>query len=99
LAVGAVHLMVEMACVDEEHLVTALTLPFALVKEPERARQRYRVEEVGANRHYYIHHVLLNQLTAYLLFRGTRITGRVGHYKACAASLFERTVEKLNPEV
>ena len=53
---------VDVACIDEEHIVAALALTFALVEEPECAGQRDGIEEVGANRDHHVYSMSLDQL-------------------------------------
>ena len=43
---GSIYLLIELPCIDEQHLIPSLRVPFAFVKKPEGARQRDGIEKV-----------------------------------------------------
>ena len=71
----------------------------AFVEEPQRTGQRHGVEEVRADGDHHIDRARLDQLLANLRLAAARIAGRVRHHEAGAASLAQRTVENLNPQI
>jgi hypothetical protein len=85
VAVGAIHLPVDVAGVDEQHGVGAFCFRLALVEEPQRARQRDGVEHVGADGDHDIHRPRFDQLLPQFLLGGAGIGRRVGHDEAGAA--------------
>ena len=99
VAVGAVDLAVEVAGVDEEHLIGAGGLALAPVEEPEGAGQSHGVEKVGADGHHHIHGAGFDDLLADVQFRAAGVGGGVGHDEPGAAGVSEGAVEELNPEV
>ena len=56
------NLREDVAGVEKEDGVGAGRGPLALLEEPERAGQRHRVEEVGADGDHHIHRARLDQL-------------------------------------
>ena len=67
---GPVDLTEDVPGVDEQHLVLARRVPaLALVEEPERHRQRHRVEEVRADRDDHVDGAALDELAADLQLR------------------------------
>ncbi len=99
VAVGAVHLAIDVAGIDKEHGIGALRLRLPAVEEPEGARQRDGVEHVRADGDHHIHCACLDQLLAQFLFAAAGVRGGVGHDEASAAPGIERRIEELNPEV
>ena len=65
------------------------SLRLAPVEEPERAGQRHRVEEVGADRDDHIDRPGLDQLAPDLQLGAPRVRRRVGHHEAGPALLVE----------
>jgi hypothetical protein len=99
LAVRAVDLAKDAAGVDEQHRVGALGARLATVEEPQRDRQRHRVEEVRADGDHDIDDARLDELAADLRLAVARVGGRVGHDEPGAAAFVERRREELDPDV
>ncbi len=97
---SAVHLGVDLAGIDKEHLLRAFRPFLAPVQEPEGAGEGYGVEEVWPHCDHHIHNPLLDELFANLQLRTPGIGGGIGHDKAGPAVFFvQSAVEDLDPEV
>ena len=72
---GAVHLPIDVPCVDKEHGFGARRLCLALVEEPQGAGQRDGVEHVGADSDDHVHGAALDQLLPDLLLGGASVGG------------------------
>ena len=99
VAVGAVYLAVDVACVDKQHGVGAVCFCLAFVKKPQRARQGDGVKHIGANGNHHIYGACCDELLAQFLLAGAGIRCRVGHDKACPPTGIEGGVKKLYPQV
>ena len=96
---GAVDLAIDMTRINKEHGVGPLALSFAPIEEPQRTRERHRIEHVRTNGHHDIDRFGFNKPLAQLLLAAARVGSRVGHDKASTTFVVERRVEKLNPQV
>ena len=77
--------MIDVACVDHQHLVSQVSR-LAFVQEPKGARQSARIEELVANRHHHIDMAALNQLFANVAVFIARVRRAGRHYEPSAAS-------------
>ena len=99
VAMRSVDLTKDVAGIDEQHLILARPLHFALIEEPEGGRQSDRVEEVRPDRDDHVDRTALDQFLPDLQLRPSRVGGRVCHDEPRATLGVQRGVEELYPEV
>ena len=95
LAVRAVDLGKDIACVDEQNAVIGL----ALVEEPQGRRQRDRVEHIAGHGEHAVDQVGLDQRLAYIRLGVARVAGAVGHDQRGATLGVERGGKQAYPQV
>ena len=92
---GAVNLGEDVPGIDEEDAVVGL----GLVEEPERGRERDRVEHVRGQRQHGVDEVLLDQGAADVGLGMARVGRGVGHDERSAALRLQRGGEEIDPKV
>jgi hypothetical protein len=85
--VRAVDLAEQLPSVDEQHAIRAIAVAFTAVKEPQRDRQRHRVEEIRADRDDHVDEPILDQHATDLALAVTGVRRRVGHHEASSAGV------------
>lgn len=75
VAVGSVDLPVDVARIDEEDLVLAISAPLAPIEEPESDWQGHRVKEVGPYRDDYVDASVFDELSPDLHFGPASVRG------------------------
>ena len=98
-AVGAVHLPVDVAGINEQHGVGAGRFAFALIQKPKSAGQRDGVKHVRADGDHHVHGAAFDELAADFLFGRAGVRSGVCHDESGAAFFIQRGIKKLNPEV
>lgn len=81
-SVRPADLLVNMACINEQHPIRPIALPFGLGEEPEGAGQRDGVKEVRPDTDHHVNGAGFDNLPADFQFRGAGIGGRIRHDKA-----------------
>ena len=99
VAVSAVDLAVDMACVDEEDGVGAGRGGLPLVQKPEGAGERDGIEHVRPDGDHDVDAAALDELATEFLLGGAGIGGGVRHDESGTAFGIQRGVEELDPEV
>ena len=94
-AVGAVDLGEDVPRIDEQDAVVGL----GLVEEPERGRERDRVEHVRGQRQHAVDEVLLDQRAADVRFGMARVGRGIRHDQRGAALRLQRSGEEIDPKV
>src|SRR3989442_11455503 len=94
-----VELTEDVPRINEEYLVLAVTLLLTLVEEPERARKRHVVEEVGTDRDHDVHAAILDQPFSNFELRGPRVGRRVRHHETGPTLVVKGRPENLHPEI
>ena len=95
---GTVNDRIVITGINKEHLIANVSILIA-IKEPQRARQRERIEEVVAYTHHHIHITCANKLFTNITILIGTISSRAGHHKACTSMVIQISIEIADPKI